>query len=150
MGSGFQVDIGAMDQLINTLQDAAQSITDADNALKNASAQDLGSHELDSAGGDFQDRWTYGTGKISDLAGQIVQNLQTTVTAYQDCDTQVGKMFGGSGPDDGSGSGTGDGSGSGSGTTMRGKQFVPVQSNGPAHLSHIAELLTGASAGGTN
>lgn len=133
MGSGFQVDVSAMDQLVSTLKNAAQSITDANNALKNSSPEDLGSNDLDSAGGDFQDRWTYGTGKISDLTGQIVDALQDTVKAYQDCDSQIGQQFSQAAENAGS---------PGSGTVMRGKLIARAK---PA--SHISETLAGANGG---
>ncbi|HJP79884.1 MAG TPA: hypothetical protein VJ914_36765 [Pseudonocardiaceae bacterium] len=34
MGTGYQIDLGSMTQLVNTLKTAAQSITDANTALQ--------------------------------------------------------------------------------------------------------------------
>ena len=93
MGTGYQIDLGAMTQLVNTLKTAAQSITDANTALQNASADQLGNDDLNSAGSDFKDRWDYGTGKISDLTGKMTDALGKTVQAYQDVENQVAQSF---------------------------------------------------------
>ena len=93
MSNGFQVDLDAMSSLITTLVDAKDAMTSADNALKDASAEDLGSAGLDSAGAAFRDRWKYGIGKIAGLARDMADGLQQTRTAYLDSDSQVAAMF---------------------------------------------------------
>lgn len=93
MGTGYQINLSAMTQLVSTLKTAADSITNANTALKNASADQLGNDDLNSAGSDFKDRWDYGTGKISDLTGKMTDALGTTVQAYQDVETQVAQSF---------------------------------------------------------
>ncbi|HEX3781334.1 MAG TPA: hypothetical protein VHX38_16860 [Pseudonocardiaceae bacterium] len=93
MGDGYQIDLGAMDQLVTTLKAAAQTITDANTALQNASADQLGNDALNGAGRDFKDRWDYGTGQISDLTGKMTGALSATVQAYQDVETEIAKSF---------------------------------------------------------
>lgn len=93
MGNGYQIDLAAMTQLVGTLRDAAQSITNANTALKNASVRQLGSGELDSAGSDFKDRWDTGTGKISDLTGKMTDALNGTVQAYQQLESSLAQSF---------------------------------------------------------
>jgi hypothetical protein len=93
MGTGYQIDLGSMNELVNTLKTAAQSITDANTALKNSSADQLGNDDLNSAGSDFKNRWDYGTGKISDLTGKMTDALGKTVQAYQDVENQVAQSF---------------------------------------------------------
>jgi cell division septation protein DedD len=93
MGTGYQINLSAMTQLVSTLKTAADSITSVNTALKNASADQLGNDDLNSAGGDFKDRWDYGTGKISDLTGKMTDALGKTVQAYQDVETQVAQSF---------------------------------------------------------
>jgi hypothetical protein len=83
VSGGYQIDLPAVGKLITTVQGAARNITNANNGLKDMSLQDLGSHMLDDAAGDFSSRWEYGTGKISQLAGTISQGLQQTVQTYQ-------------------------------------------------------------------
>lgn len=93
MGNGFQVDMGQLSTLINTLEDAKDAMTNADNALQNASAQDLGSAQLDSAGSAFRDKWTYGIGKLSDLADKMTEGLQNTQKTYASCETAIEDAF---------------------------------------------------------
>jgi uncharacterized protein YukE len=96
MGSGFQIDLGQMRSLITTLTDAKESMTSADDALKNASAQDLGSAGLDSAGAGFAHKWGYGIGKIAHFAGQMTTGLRQTQQNYQDTEDEIANVFGGS------------------------------------------------------
>ena len=93
MSTGYQVDLARLGGLIDTLRAAAQSITSANTALKNPSLTQLGSHELDGAAVGFAGRWEYGTGKIADLTGQLVQALHGTNQAYQDVEDQLSKAF---------------------------------------------------------
>lgn len=93
MGTGYQIDLGSMNQLVSTLKSAAQSITDANTALQNASTDQLGNADLNSAGSDFKDRWDYGTGKISDLTGKMTDALGATVKAYGDAENQIAQSF---------------------------------------------------------
>lgn len=93
MGSGFQVDLGQMKSLITTLSDAKDAMSSADDALKSASPQDLGSAGLDSAGGAFRDKWTYGIGKLADLSKDMATGLQQTEKAYQDVEDGIAQAF---------------------------------------------------------
>jgi hypothetical protein len=96
MGSGYQIDLGQLGSLITNLTDAKESMTSADDALKNASPQDLGSTGLDSAGASFAHKWGYGIGKIAHLAGQLTTGLQQTQKNYQDTETEIATVFSGS------------------------------------------------------
>ena len=93
MGSGYQIDLGQMGSLITNLTDAKESMTSADDALKNASPQDLGSGGLDSAGAAFAHKWGYGIGKIAHLAGQMTTGLDQTRKNYQDTEDEIAKVF---------------------------------------------------------
>jgi conjugal transfer/entry exclusion protein len=93
VGSGFQVDMGQLAQMLTTLSDAKDSMSSADDALKDASPQDLGSASLDSAGGSFRDKWTYGIGKLADLAQDMTGGLEATKKAYQQCESAIADAF---------------------------------------------------------
>lgn len=93
MGNGFQVDLGQMKSLISTLADAKDAMTGADDALKSASPRDLGSAGLDSAGGAFRDKWTYGIGKLADLAKDMTAGLRQTEKAYQQVEDGIAGAF---------------------------------------------------------
>jgi hypothetical protein len=82
-----------MKSLISTLADAKDAMTSADDALKSASPQDLGSAGLDSAGGAFRDKWKYGIGKLADLAKDMTAGLQQTEKAYQQVEDGLAQAF---------------------------------------------------------
>jgi uncharacterized protein YukE len=82
-----------MKSLITTLSDAKDAMSSADDALKSASPQDLGSAGLDSAGGAFRDKWTYGIGKLADLSKDMATGLQQTEKAYQDVEDGIAQAF---------------------------------------------------------
>lgn len=94
MGSGFQVDMGQLAQLVSALSDAKDAMSSADDALKDASPSDLGSASLDSAGGSFRDKWTYGIGKLADLAHDMTGGLEATKKAYHECESAIADAFG--------------------------------------------------------
>ncbi|SDD39137.1 hypothetical protein [Actinokineospora iranica] len=91
--SGYQVEIEGLGRLIQTLETAADSITDANNRLKDASPSDLGSAELDRAGGDFQDRWEHGTKKLAEAAGNVTEGMQVTKKAYEEIEKALTEVF---------------------------------------------------------
>lgn len=93
MGGGYQIDLGAMNTLVGTLNTAARAITDANAALRAATVAELGHDELNAAAGDFKNRWVYGTGKISDLTGKMTGALRATVQSYQDVENQLAQAF---------------------------------------------------------
>ncbi|MGH3916435.1 MAG: hypothetical protein ACRDTC_23950 [Pseudonocardiaceae bacterium] len=72
------MDIGQMGLLIDHLTQAAESISSANDKLKNATPQQLGSHEIDQAGRAFQDRWEHGTEKIAESVQNMMGALQQT------------------------------------------------------------------------
>lgn len=74
-GGGYRVNLDQMISLITTLQQAKERLSNANNALKNSSATHMGSRDIDSAGGEFQDRWEYGIGKIAEFSGTVADGL---------------------------------------------------------------------------
>ncbi len=99
MGGGFLVDLSALEQLITTLSEAAERMHVANDRLRAASAADLGGHDLDHAAGDFQDRWEYGIGKISDASEKMTDSLREAKELYEQTDQAIAGLF----PDPGTG-----------------------------------------------
>ncbi|MGH3766002.1 MAG: WXG100 family type VII secretion target [Pseudonocardiaceae bacterium] len=99
MSGGFLVDVGALEQLITTLAEAADRMHVANDRLRAASAADLGAGDLDHAAGDFQDRWEYGIGKISDATEKMVDSLREAKELYEQTDQAIAGLF----PDPGTG-----------------------------------------------
>ncbi|MGH3917194.1 MAG: WXG100 family type VII secretion target [Pseudonocardiaceae bacterium] len=94
---GYLVELPALGGLIDDLMHAAQRISDANSALRDASLGELGSSAIDAAGQAFQDRWEHGTRKIADAAGIMVEALEQTRRDYQRIDDEVAKLFAGGG-----------------------------------------------------
>ncbi|MFE3175089.1 hypothetical protein ACFXPA_06845 [Amycolatopsis sp. NPDC059090] len=83
-----------MSTLITTLQQAKERMTNANNALKNSSPADMGSRDIDSAGGEFQDRWEYGIGKIAEFSGVVAEGLSKAKQVYADMEHKVTETLG--------------------------------------------------------
>ncbi|MBV8539760.1 MAG: hypothetical protein JO364_15770 [Pseudonocardiales bacterium] len=93
MNDGFLVDVPGLGQLIASLSEVADRMHAADGRLRAASAAELGSDDLDRAGGDFQERWEYGIGKISDAAEKMADSLRQAQQLYEQTDQAVARLF---------------------------------------------------------
>lgn len=93
MNGGFLVDVAALDQLIATLSKAAERMHTASDRLRAASAADLGGGDLDHATADFQSRWEYGIGKISQASEQMTDSLREAAASYEHTDQIVATLF---------------------------------------------------------
>lgn len=82
MSGILKVDLDAFGHLVDTVEHASDALKQASGALKNVSAQDLGTHSLDSAAARFQDRWGYGIAKIADASATMADGLKETRTTY--------------------------------------------------------------------
>lgn len=82
MSGILKVDLDAFGQLVDTVEHASDALKQASGALKNVSAQDLGTHSLDSAAARFQDRWGYGIAKIADASATMADGLKEARTTY--------------------------------------------------------------------
>ncbi|GLY41465.1 hypothetical protein Amsp01_074880 [Amycolatopsis sp. NBRC 101858] len=89
MSGGYEVDPGRMRSLIATLEQAQERMTSAGNALKDASPHDLGSRDIDAAGGRFRDRWEYGIGKIGAFSGSVAEGLTRAEQVYAETEQKV-------------------------------------------------------------
>lgn len=90
MGGGFLVDVVA---LIKTLSGTAERMHAANDRLRAASAADLGGAEVDHAAGEFQRRWEYGIGKISQASEKMTDSLRQAAARYEQTDQAVAGLF---------------------------------------------------------
>lgn len=90
---GYRLDVAGLSGLTDQLDHAEQNLTNANDALKNLAPEDLGSHGIDSAAGDFQDRWEYGIGKLAEAAGKMVESLKATSKQYDEIEAAVIKTL---------------------------------------------------------
>ena len=93
MHGGFLVDVAALDQLISALPEAAERMHSATDRLRAASPADLGSGGLDHAAADFQSRWEYGIGKISQASEKMTDSLREAAALYEHTDQTVATLF---------------------------------------------------------
>ncbi len=93
MSDGFLVDVPALDHLINALSEAAERMHAANDRLRAASAADLGGSDLDHAAGDFQSRWEYGIGKISEASEKMTDSLREARNLYERTDQDIAGLF---------------------------------------------------------
>jgi uncharacterized protein YukE len=126
MNDGFLVDVPGLGQLIASLSEAADRMRTANGRLRAASAADLGSGALDCAARDFQDRWEYGIGKISDTSEKMTDSLREITQLYEQIDQTIAKLF----PDPGATVAAADGS----------------DPTGPGESSPISRALDGGTA----
>ena len=70
-----------------------RGISSANDKLKDASPNELGSHAIDQAGRAFQDRWEHGTEKIAEATEGMVQGLQQTQRDYQRIEDEISGLF---------------------------------------------------------
>ncbi|MDI2027402.1 hypothetical protein QFW96_02215 [Saccharopolyspora sp. TS4A08] len=83
MANGFRVNMEKLTRLVNDLDRAADSITDANNKLANARGRDLGSLGIDSAAEDFRDRWQDGIKKIAEGANGAVSVITNSFPDWE-------------------------------------------------------------------
>ncbi|HKS51929.1 MAG TPA: type VII secretion target [Pseudonocardiaceae bacterium] len=93
MHGGFLVDVGALGQLISALSEAAERMHSATDRLRAASAAELGSGDLDHAAADFQSRWDYGIGKVSQASEKMTDSLREAAALYEQTDQTVAALF---------------------------------------------------------
>lgn len=131
MAGGYKVELGELETLVSTLENAEKSMTSANDALRDSSAKDLGSASLDKAGNDFQDKWEYGIGKLAELSEKMAKGLKQTEKTYEHAEQEIKKLF----PDMPSGS---------SGSNSPDSTPAPDNSGTPGNPhSHIGRVLGG-------
>jgi uncharacterized protein YukE len=92
-GGGFDVDLETLTKLVSSLEQASDRMTAANKALRSASATDLGSRDIDKAGGEVQDRWKHGIGKITEASKKITDGLRETQKVYREVEEAITKLF---------------------------------------------------------
>lgn len=94
VSGGFQIDIDQVGGLVNTLENAGDRMTRANNALKDLSPSDMGSEEIDEAAGDFQDRWEHGIEKIIEFSASMTDGLRKARDLYVEIDDGAASALG--------------------------------------------------------
>lgn len=95
MGSGFEVDVRALQTLAFDLGDASEVLGKAQAELASAAQGQTGDPSLDKACDDFQSKWDYGLGQLAKTTQAFADGLKATVQAYQSAEDEITKLFGG-------------------------------------------------------
>lgn len=83
------VELESLAGLIGSLASSAEHMSSATGALKSVASADLGSGDLDSAAEDFQHKWGYGIGRISDAANKITDELRSAKSTYESIEQEA-------------------------------------------------------------
>ncbi|MEY9843780.1 hypothetical protein ABH940_000844 [Streptacidiphilus sp. BW17] len=95
MGSGFEVDVRALQTLAFDLGDASGVLGKAQGELAGSAQGQTGDPSLDKACNDFQSKWGYGIGQLAKTTQAFADGLKATVQAYQSAEDEITKLFGG-------------------------------------------------------
>jgi hypothetical protein len=97
----YQVDLDALGQVIQALDQAGQLMGEALAAMKQDGGNffadlmggTLGTEQLDGACGDFQSTWAYGLGRLQDDIKTVVQGVQQNQQAYEQVEQDVAQAM---------------------------------------------------------
>ena len=84
--SDLYVDLTALERTAQRLGRVEEELQACAQALRHASASDLGSARLDDACADFRDSWSYGTEKLGQAASVVRQQLEEGLRVYVEAD----------------------------------------------------------------
>lgn len=89
----FRVDMPGMDRFVGDLSRCGEEMRNAASRLKEIGSRGLGTKALDEACEYFQDTWHHGIGKVSELAGKMLEGLQETLKVYREAEESIRKLF---------------------------------------------------------
>lgn len=101
-GSFYQVDLDALGQLINTLNQAEQLMGEALGSMQSdggsflanmVTGGTLGTAQLDSACSGFESAWVYGLQQLQNDIKTVVQGVQQNQQAYQQVESDVAQAM---------------------------------------------------------
>ncbi|RJQ89647.1 hypothetical protein D5S19_04145 [Amycolatopsis panacis] len=88
------MDVGRLGSLIAMLEQAGERLSGANARLGELRSRDLGSRDVDAAGGEFRDRWGYGIRKIGEFSGVVAEGLSRAKQVYAEMEEKVAGAFG--------------------------------------------------------
>lgn len=91
--SDLYVDLTVLRRTERDLDGVAEELRVCARALQEASAQDLGSHQLDRACDAFRETWAYGAKQLGSAAAQVGQQLGEGLRVYAEADAQLASIF---------------------------------------------------------
>ncbi|WP_329054098.1 hypothetical protein OG738_13615 [Amycolatopsis sp. NBC_01488] len=88
---GYAVKVDELGKLIDDLDTAAGKMADADKKLGGGGAfGSLGTADLGKAGGEFEEAWGYGIGRLGEAASGITERLKQAKQKYEQIEAEFG------------------------------------------------------------
>jgi hypothetical protein len=91
---GYAVKVGELGKLIDDLGTAADKMADANKKLGGGGAfGSLGTAELGKAGGEFEEAWGYGIGRLGEAASDVTERLKQAKKKYEQIEAEFGDQL---------------------------------------------------------
>ncbi|WP_051399595.1 WXG100 family type VII secretion target [Haloechinothrix halophila] len=98
--TGYRVNIAELGRLINTLEDGAQQVREANkNLAAHGQLGMLGHETLTGSAHEFEETWRYGLGKLDEAAEGVIERLHSAKRNYQELDEAHAEMYDATLPD---------------------------------------------------
>lgn len=103
---GYEVNIAELGKLIQTLEDGAEQVRDANKTLAAVGQLDmLGNETLKVEAHRFEEKWDYGLGKLDEAAEGVIDRLESAKKNYAALEEEYDELFAKIFPDGGAGVG---------------------------------------------
>lgn len=94
MPDGYSVNIVELAKLIQTLEDGAQQVREANKTLAAQGQLDMLGHDaLKNSAHEFEEKWHYGLDKLDEAAEGVIERLQAAKKNYQELDEAHSGLF---------------------------------------------------------
>lgn len=93
MPGTFQVDVHELSGISQKLDESVSGMRTVTGRMDEATAGQLGHESLDSACADFQSKWKYGIGQVSELANAVRGSIDATAESYRTCEAGIQQAF---------------------------------------------------------
>lgn len=106
MGGGYEVNIAELATLIQTLEDGATQVREANKTLAAVGQLGmLGNEALKAETHEFEEKWEYGLGKLDEAAEGVIERLESAKKNYEKLEEEYSGLIARILPDDGTGGG---------------------------------------------
>lgn len=94
MGEGYSVNVAELAKLIETLEDGAEQVREANKTLSAQGQLDMLGHEsLADAAEGFEEKWRYGLDKLDEAAEGVIERLQAAKKNYEALEEAHSDLF---------------------------------------------------------
>ncbi len=92
--TGYRVNIAELAKLIQTLDDGAHQVREANKTLAAQGQLDMLGHDaLTGSAHEFEETWRYGLGKLDEAAEAVIERLEAAKANYEQLEDAHGGLF---------------------------------------------------------